>query len=208
MQDNYVRLTINMSGVDFCNAIHLFHSYTHAANSSLRGLAAHFHLEFEGTLRIRCYARRVRSSRAATWICHDVQVRVNATGRFVESALRGATGPRRRVNHFYYRVDGCKVIVLSYLLLHFYGRPRDNDVYFGVLRQMRYAVRREIVRSVNTSTLLDSAVRRDAWLWEAERTLVILFRRRGGLPDSAASGWLYPECDATPDSLPLHTRHA
>ena len=181
MSSNYVRLTIDTSGVNLFNVIHLFHSYTHAANSSLRGLAAHFHLEFDWALasRVRRYARRVRSSRAATWICHDVRVRVNATDRFVDTAPQGATGSLRRANHFYYQVDHREVFALQDLLLQFYGVPRNTGVYFWVLGQVRFAVRREIVRSVNAPTLLNSAVRRDAWLWEAERALVTLLVDEG-----------------------------
>ena len=65
MDSQYVRLTIDTT---YGQMMHLFHSDTHAANSSLHGLAATFHLELNPAIahRVRRYAHRVRSTRAAT----------------------------------------------------------------------------------------------------------------------------------------------
>ena len=79
MDPQYVRLTMGTSVA----IMHLFHSDTPAA-------------EVSSWFSVRHYAHRVRSTRAATWICHDVQTRINANDRFVSEV--DSSG---RANHFH-----------------------------------------------------------------------------------------------------------
>ena len=68
MHPQYIRITIDTSATGTYNVMHLFHSDTRAANSSLHGLAATFYLELNPAIahRVRRYVHRVRSTRAAT----------------------------------------------------------------------------------------------------------------------------------------------
>ena len=181
--------------------MHLFHSDTRAANSSLHGLAATFHLELNPAIAhvVRRYAHCVRSTRAATWICHDVQTRISADDRFV-----GRVAPGGRANHFYHNTHWREPYTISNVILAF-RQFRDTRVHWFAQVQLRGALRRAILQALDAPTLLSTAVTRDAWLWEGECALVAALRTRAGLGMSDASGWLYPSSKASPGALSLHT---
>ncbi len=151
MHPQYIRLTIDTSATGTYNVVHLFHSDTRAANSSLHGLAATFHLELNPAIahRVRRYAHRVRSTRAATWICHDVRTHINADDRFV------ARGPDRvaassRANHLYYKIVWREPLAISQVILTLY-QPRDAVLYFWAQNQLCYALRRGILQSLDAA---------------------------------------------------------
>ncbi len=142
MHPQYIRLTIDTGANETYNVMHLFHSDTRAANSSLHSLAATFHLELNPAIahRVRRYAHRVRSIRAATWICHDVRTHINADDRFV------ARGPDRvspggRANHFYYDIFSCEPTVISNVILAF-RQLCDTGLHFWAQDHLRYALQR------------------------------------------------------------------
>ncbi len=78
-------------------------------------------------------------------------------------------------------------------------------MYLSVRAQLRSALRRTILRSLDAPALLSAAVTRDDWLWEGECALVAALRTRAGLDISDASEWLYPSSKASLGALSLHT---
>ncbi len=201
MDPQYVRLTMGTSVA----IMHLFHSDTHAANSSLDDLVLTFYLELRSHLRfsVRRYVHRVRSTRAAMWICHDVQTCISANDRFVADRVRSTP---LRANHFHNYTHSREPHEITDVILTF-GPLNNLDrlMYLSVRAQLRSALRRTILRSLDAPALLSTAVTRDAWLWEGECALVAALRTRAGLGISDASGWLYPSSKASLGALSLHT---
>ncbi len=133
-----------------------------------------------------------------------MRTHINADDRFV---ARGPdrVAPSGRANHFYNNIVWREPFAISQVILTFYQPPHGAVLYLWTQKQLRYALRRMILQSLDASTLLSTAAKRDAWLWEAERALIVALRARAGLGVSDASGWLYPARDASPHALPLHT---
>ncbi len=185
MDPQYVRLTMCTN----VTIMHLFHSDTPAANY------------LERFFSVRRYVHRVRSTRAATWICHDVQTRISANDRFVSEV-----DPNGRANHFHNCMHSREPHEITDVILGFGPLNNlDHLMYLSVRAQLRSALRRTILRSLDAPALLSAAVTRDAWLWEGECALVAALRTRAGLGISDASGWLYPSSKASLGALSLHT---
>ena len=188
MDPQYVRLTMCTN----VTIMHLFHSDTPAAN----------YLERFG-FSVRRYVHRVRSTRAATWICHDVQTRISANDRFVADRVRSTP---LHANHFHNYMHSREPHEITDVILAFGPLNNiDHLRYLSVRTQLCSALRHTILRSLDAPALLSAAVTRDAWLWEGECALVAALRTRAGLGISDASGWLYPSSKASLGALSLHT---